>query len=804
MGAASPPAGGNTAVEAVRGLRRVLSLRFQAGAITVFIRWRGAAERRAGFCPSLGLGGGCRFLFVRIRLAFRLARSLSLSVGAGLPSAAPDFAPEPWTGRLPISVWRIRLAAAAEPWGQRRRRRAGNTAVRGAPPCALSQISGWRDHCLYPLARGCRAPRRILPEPWTGRLPISVWRIRLAFRLARSLSLSVGAGLPSAAPDSARALDWAAADFCLANSVGGGGRAMGSASPPAGWQHRGEGSSAVCSLSDFRLARSLSLSVGAGLPSAAPDSARALDWAAADFCLANSVGVQAGAITVFIRWRGAAERRAGFCPSLGLGGCRFLFGEFGWRRFRLARSLAITSLSVGAGLPSAAPDSARALDWAAADFCLANSVGVQAGAITVFIRWRGAAERRAGFCPSLGLGGCRFLFGEFGWRSGWRDHCLYPLARGCRAPRRILPEPWTGRLPISVWRIRLAFRLARSLSLSVGAGLPSAAPDSARALDWAAADFCLANSVGVQAGAITVFIRWRGAAERRAGFCPSLGLGGCRFLFGEFGWRSGWRDHCLYPLARGCRAPRRILPEPWTGRLPISVWRIRWRSACRGWRDHCLYPLARGCRAPRRILPEPWTGRLPISVWRIRLAFRLARSLSLSVGAGLPSAAPDSARALDWAAADFCLANSVGGSGWRDHCLYPLARGCRAPRRILPEPWTGRLPISVWRIRLAFRLARSLSLSVGAGLPSAAPDSARALDWAAADFCLANSVGVRLARSLSLSVGAGLPSAAPDSASSLGLGGCRFLFGECSVGRFQAGAITVFIRWRGAAERRAG
>ena len=61
------------------------------------------------------------------------------------------------------------------------------------------------------------------------------------FRLARSRSLSVGAWLPSAAPDYARALDWAAADFCLANSVGGGGRAIGSASPPAGWQHRGEG-----------------------------------------------------------------------------------------------------------------------------------------------------------------------------------------------------------------------------------------------------------------------------------------------------------------------------------------------------------------------------------------------------------------------------------------------------------------------------------------------------------------------------------------------------------------------------------
>ncbi len=36
--------------------------------------------------------------------------------------------------------------------------------------------------------------------------------------------------------------------------------------------------------------------------------------------------------TVFIRSRVAAERRAGFCPSLGLGGRRFLFSEFGWRR----------------------------------------------------------------------------------------------------------------------------------------------------------------------------------------------------------------------------------------------------------------------------------------------------------------------------------------------------------------------------------------------------------------------------------------------------------------------------------------
>ena len=47
-----------------------------------------------------------------------------------------------------------------------------------------------------------------------------------------------------------------------------------------------------------------------------------------------SLRFQAGVIAVFIRWRVAAERRAAICPSLGLGGCRFLFGEFGWRRRR--------------------------------------------------------------------------------------------------------------------------------------------------------------------------------------------------------------------------------------------------------------------------------------------------------------------------------------------------------------------------------------------------------------------------------------------------------------------------------------
>ena len=91
--------------------------------------------------------------------------------------------------------------------------------------------------------------------PLIAPLPVSAVCSLSDFRLARSLSLSVGAWLPSAAPDSARALDWAAADFCLANSVGGGGQAMGSASPPAGWQHRGEGVAALHLCATFPRAR---------------------------------------------------------------------------------------------------------------------------------------------------------------------------------------------------------------------------------------------------------------------------------------------------------------------------------------------------------------------------------------------------------------------------------------------------------------------------------------------------------------------------------------------------------------------
>jgi hypothetical protein len=50
------------------------------------------------------------------------------------------------------------------------------------PPCALSKISVWRDGALYPLVRGCRAPRRMSwpmsPIP-TKKTPGRPWLRRL-------------------------------------------------------------------------------------------------------------------------------------------------------------------------------------------------------------------------------------------------------------------------------------------------------------------------------------------------------------------------------------------------------------------------------------------------------------------------------------------------------------------------------------------------------------------------------------------------------------------------------------------------
>ena len=44
-----------------------------------------------------------------------------------------------------------------------------------------------------------------------------------------------------------------------------------------------------------------------------------------------------------------------------------------------------------------------------------------------------------------------------------------------------------------------------------------------------------------------------------------------------------------------------------------------------------------------------------------------------------------------------CALWNFGLAGW---CLYPLARGCRAPRRMRPELAATAPAIPVWRYRL--------------------------------------------------------------------------------------------------------
>ena len=114
-----------------------------------------------------------------------------------------------------------------------------------------------------------------------------------------------------------------------------------------------------------------------------------------------------------------------------------------------------------------------------------------------------------------------------------------------------------------------------------------------------------------------------------------------------------------------CGAAGRLNQYP-----PVSAVCALWNFGLAGW---CLYPLARGCRAPRRMTPELAATAPAIPVWRYRLVagaaelggsvadrgacnnavrgirrvcsleFRAGGMVSLSVGAWLPSAAPDDA-----------------------------------------------------------------------------------------------------------------------------------------------------------------
>jgi hypothetical protein len=117
-------------------------------------------------------------------------------------------------------------------------------------------------------------------------------------------------------------------------------------------------------------------------------------------------------------------------------------------------------------------------------------------------RARGGAERGLESGPRFGPGGGRFSVlgngrgGELGRRR--RRH---RLAKGrARHLRRVRS---------------LEFRAGGMVSLSVGAWLPSAAPDDARAGGHGAGDSCLALSAGGRRGGARRWLRRQGCLQQR-------------------------------------------------------------------------------------------------------------------------------------------------------------------------------------------------------------------------------------------------------------------------------------------------
>ena len=102
----------------------------------------------------------------------------------------------------------------------------------------LSVYSARVLNALRPL-RGYPAEAFVLPQKSLLDLRVSAVCLLSDFGLAGWWSLSLGAWVPSAAPDHARTGDHGAADSCLALS-GGGRRARRVSSPTAGLQQRGE------------------------------------------------------------------------------------------------------------------------------------------------------------------------------------------------------------------------------------------------------------------------------------------------------------------------------------------------------------------------------------------------------------------------------------------------------------------------------------------------------------------------------------------------------------------------------------
>jgi hypothetical protein len=107
---------------------------------------------------------------------------------------------------------------------------------------------------------------------------------------------------------------------------------------------------------------------------------------------------------------------------------------------------------------------------------------------------------------------------------------------------------------------------------------------------------------------------------------------------------------------------------------------------------------------------------------------------------GAPSGAANPGRAVGRAAADFSFLqigwrrrwprrSEIRGqlSGWRDGALYPLARGCRAPRRIMPELEATAPPIPFWFYRVSGGGRRGRAMRPSHGVSFA--DGGLATSW---------------------------------------------------------------------------
>ena len=376
---------------------------------------------------------------------------------------------------------------------------------------------------------------------------------------------------------------------------------------PAAWP-------ALRLLADVAMAGWFSLSLGAWLPSAAPDHARAGGHGARD---------QSDPLA-------PTGRRGGGWPNDGevdVGGCR---------RFRLTIDIAgrtsrVLLLSL---IPRGNPVRGRTLEL-------------------------GRSERT--IMPAAAAPGARWEVGGHRQQPRSKPHCQGPL-RVLSLPLLAPKPPPADRPAPAAWpalRLLADVAMAGWFSLSLGAWVPSAAPDHARAGGHGARD---------QSDPLE-------PTGRRGGGWPNDGevdVGGCRRfrLTIDIAGRTS-RVLLLSLIPRGNpvrgrtlelgRSERTIMPA---AAAPGARWEVGGHRQQPRSKPHCQGPL-RVLSLPLLAPKPPPADRPAPAAWpalRLLADVAMAGWFSLSLGAWLPSAAPDHARA--------------GGHGARDQSdpLAPTGR----------------------------------------------------------------------------------------------------------------------------------